>query len=98
MTIRHDKNFRMRPIVFGLRPLTGNGFLSISFETLPIRRGAIADLVLFDPDTVIDRATPLAPDAISDGITLVWVAGDLVFADDRVTVNRPGRVIRRSME
>ncbi len=62
-----------------------------------IRQGAIADLVLFDPDTVIDRATPLEPDALSQGITYVWVAGELVFADGAATDNRPGTVIRRLM-
>ncbi len=60
-----------------------------------IRQGAIADLVLFDPDTVIDNATPLQPDALSDGITYVWVAGQLVFAGGAATENRPGKVVRR---
>jgi N-acyl-D-amino-acid deacylase len=62
-----------------------------------IRQGAIADLVLFDPDTVIDRATPLAPTLLSEGITSVWVGGDLVYADGVATDRRPGKVIRRLM-
>ena len=63
-----------------------------------IRQGAVADLVLFDPDTVIDHATPLAPSELSEGITSVWVAGELVFADGATTASRPGRVIRRLMQ
>ena len=63
-----------------------------------IRQGAIADLVLFDPDTVIDHATPLAPTELSEGITSVWVGGELVFADDAATENRPGKIIRRLMQ
>jgi N-acyl-D-amino-acid deacylase len=63
-----------------------------------IRQGAIADLVLFDPDTVIDRATPLEPTVLSEGITSVWVGGNLVFADGAPTENRPGHVIRRLMQ
>lgn len=63
-----------------------------------IRQGAVADLVLFDPAIVIDRATPLAPTELSAGITSVWVAGELVFADGAATENRPGKVIRRLMQ
>ncbi len=60
-----------------------------------IRQGAIADLVLFDPDTVIDHATPLEPTLLSEGITSVWVGGDRVYADAAATDKRPGKVIRR---
>lgn len=62
-----------------------------------IRQGAIADLVLFDPDSVIDHATPLEPTLLSAGITRVWVGGNLVYADAAATQNRPGKVIRRLM-
>ena len=61
-----------------------------------IKPGAVADLVLFDPDTVIDRATPENPHRLSDGITAVWVGGELVFEDGVTTDARPGKVIRRS--
>lgn len=60
-----------------------------------IREGMMADLVLFDPDTVIDSATPQQPDALAEGIESVWVAGVLVYADGEVTSARPGEVIRR---
>ena len=60
-----------------------------------IRQGAVADLVLFNPDTVIDRATPENPDIQSEGITAVWVAGELVFEGGATTDARPGRVLRR---
>ena len=63
-----------------------------------IRQGAIADLVLFDPDTVIDRATPLEPTLLSEGITSVWVGGELVFADRAATERRPGKIIRRLIQ
>jgi N-acyl-D-amino-acid deacylase len=57
--------------------------------------GAFADLVLFDPATVLDRATTEDPHALSRGIERVWVNGELVFADGRVTGAHPGRVLRR---
>jgi N-acyl-D-amino-acid deacylase len=59
-----------------------------------IRAGMAADLVLFDPDTVVDRATPLEPERLSTGITTVWVGGEVVFTDGAVTAARPGKVIR----
>ncbi len=61
-----------------------------------IRPGAAADLVLFDPATVIDKATPQDPSALSSGIAKVWVNGVVVFADGRETGARPGRFIARS--
>ena len=61
-----------------------------------IRGGMVADLVLFDPETVIDHATPLEPDLLATGIHSVWVGGELVYRDGAVTDARPGRVIRRS--
>ena len=63
-----------------------------------IREGMIADLVLFDPDSVIDHATPLEPTLISSGITSVWVGGELVYRDGATTAARPGKVIRRHQE
>jgi N-acyl-D-amino-acid deacylase len=59
-----------------------------------IREGAIADLVLFDPATVADRATPDAPDLLSTGILGVWVAGQKVYDNGAVTDARPGQVIK----
>ena len=60
-----------------------------------IAPGNYADLVLFDPTTVIDRATYTEPHLVSTGIKRVWVNGQVVWADGRTTTNRPGRVVRR---
>jgi N-acyl-D-amino-acid deacylase len=61
-----------------------------------IKEGMMADLVLFDPDTIIDHATPLEPQLLSEGVSSVWVNGELVFRDGATTDARPGRVIRRN--
>jgi N-acyl-D-amino-acid deacylase len=60
-----------------------------------IAPGMFADLVLFDPATVIDRATPREPHLTAVGIERVWVNGAEVFRDGRVTGARPGVVIKR---
>ncbi len=60
-----------------------------------IAPGMVADLVLFDPETVSDRATPEAPHELSVGIHRVLVGGETVFADGRVTAARPGVFLAR---
>jgi len=57
--------------------------------------GMFADLVLFDPATVADRATPREPHLTSVGISRVWVNGVEVYADGKPTGARPGRAIKR---
>lgn len=58
--------------------------------------GAFADLVLFDPAAVIDRATTEEPHAIAAGIERVWVNGSLVYENGKATGAHPGRVLRRA--
>ena len=60
-----------------------------------IAPGMVADLVLFDPETVSDRATPEAPHELSVGIHRVLVGGETVFADGVVTGARPGVFLAR---
>ncbi len=59
-----------------------------------LRDGAMADLVLFDPDSVIDGATFEAPMTPAPGIDLVMVNGRAVWQDRAPTGARPGRAIR----
>jgi N-acyl-D-aspartate/D-glutamate deacylase len=57
--------------------------------------GAAADLVVFDPATVQDRATYDKPHAYPVGISHVIVNGVLVIDDGRHTGHHPGLVLRR---
>jgi N-acyl-D-amino-acid deacylase len=59
-----------------------------------IRKGMRADLVLFNPETVIDNSTFAEPQKLSSGIERVWVNGALVWDGARSTAARPGRVLQ----
>lgn len=61
-----------------------------------IRPGMKADIVLFNPWTVIDTATPARPASPPVGITHILVNGTLVLEAGRTTGARPGHVLRRA--
>lgn len=64
-----------------------------------LKPGAYADLVLFDPHKVMDRATFEEPKQESDGIEEVWTNGVPVFrAGKGLTGEAPGRLIRRNRD
>jgi N-acyl-D-amino-acid deacylase len=58
-----------------------------------IKPGVWADLVLFDPATVVDNSTFNDPFKLSTGIRKVWVNGTLVWDEPRTAGARPGQVI-----
>jgi dihydroorotase/N-acyl-D-amino-acid deacylase len=60
-----------------------------------VREGAFADLVVFDPATVLDTATYEAPASYPVGIGTVIVNGQPAIIDGAETGARPGRVLRR---
>jgi N-acyl-D-amino-acid deacylase len=55
--------------------------------------GARADVVLFDPATILDRATFEAPGRLSVGMYGVWVDGQAVWFRERPGGVRPGTVL-----
>jgi N-acyl-D-amino-acid deacylase len=59
-----------------------------------IREGSVADLVLFDPDTVRDTATFDDPRQRAEGIPYVFVNGVAAIDDDRPTGALAGRALR----
>jgi N-acyl-D-amino-acid deacylase len=60
-----------------------------------IKKGMKADLVLFDRDRVIDRATFTEPQNFSEGIETVFVNGQKVWENGKTTGNLPGEILRR---
>lgn len=78
-----------------VRRMTSLPAKSLGVDRGTIIVGAPADLVLFDPATVTDRATIKEPHALSVGIRTVWVAGQVVYEGGKTTGATPGRVLRR---
>jgi N-acyl-D-amino-acid deacylase len=56
--------------------------------------GKHADLVVFDPDRIVDRGTYEYPFAPPAGIRDVFVNGEAVLRAGEMTGARPGRVLR----
>jgi N-acyl-D-amino-acid deacylase len=80
-----------------IRKMTSLAAANVGFDDRGrIAKGMRADLVLFDPNTVIDNATPTDPHAISTGIAKVWVNGTLAYEGGKTTGAKGGQIIRRS--
>jgi len=60
-----------------------------------VAAGAYADLTVFDPESVIDRATFAEPMLPAAGIEHVFVNGRPVWSEGKPTGERPGRALRR---
>jgi N-acyl-D-amino-acid deacylase len=60
-----------------------------------IRPGFVADIAVFDPATVVDRATYDAGRTLAEGVEHVLVNGTLVLENGEPTGARPGRALRR---
>ncbi|MCI0567746.1 MAG: amidohydrolase family protein [Acidobacteria bacterium] len=60
-----------------------------------IRDGAMADLVVFDPEKIRERATCANPRLYPDGIEQVFVSGCQAVSHGELTGEQAGRVLRR---
>ncbi len=60
-----------------------------------IEEGAYADVVVFDPEVILDQATFDEPTAHSSGIRMVFVNGQNMWEKGAVSAQRPGRALRR---
>ena len=61
-----------------------------------IKVGNFADLVLFNPETIRDKATFEDPIQKSQGIEMVWVNGQLSYEKGQVVGKRHGKFLRRA--
>jgi N-acyl-D-amino-acid deacylase len=59
-----------------------------------VAEGMVADLVVFDPATIVDRATFTEPHQLSQGVEWLVVNGELVLDAGEHTGATPGRALR----
>ena len=59
-----------------------------------LRQGSVADLMVFDPDNIADKATFTNPHQYAMGVSHVFVNGEAVLLNGQMTGLRPGRVLR----
>jgi N-acyl-D-amino-acid deacylase len=93
---RYSRELGLFPLPEAIRKMTGLPAATFRLEGRGrIAEGCHADLVAFDPATVIDTATFDRPAVAAEGIELVLVAGRVAYRDGRATDQRAGRFIRR---
>ncbi|MBX2913997.1 MAG: serine hydrolase [Cyclobacteriaceae bacterium] len=93
---RYVREQKLMPLETAIQKMTSLAAENVGLKNRGlIAPGYFADLVLFNPETVIDHATIENPTALSTGIESVWVNGKLVYADQKPVTNYPGVLIRR---
>ena len=92
---RYVREQKLLPLEAAVHKMTGLAAARLGLaDRGRIAPGYVADLVLFDPATIIDRSTIDAPETPPLGIPHVMVAGEWVVRDGQVTGRHPGRVLR----
>jgi len=89
--VREKKQFTLEEMIHKMTQLPAERFM-ISNKGV-IADGYDADLVLFKRDEIRDCATYQDSNALSDGIEMVFVNGQLVYKDKKLTGAAPGRFI-----
>jgi N-acyl-D-amino-acid deacylase len=93
---RYVREQRVLPLEAAVRKMTGLPAWRLGLaDRGTIAPGMAADLVVFDPDRVLDRATYAQPHAFCDGVSHVAVNGRLVIDDGQDTTAAAGQVLRR---
>jgi N-acyl-D-amino-acid deacylase len=59
-----------------------------------LKEGFFADVSIFDPATIIDKATYENPAQISEGVKYVFVNGQLEYENGNLTAAKAGRALR----
>ncbi len=88
---RDEKLFPLETAIHKMTGLTASTFRLKDRGT--ISPGAYADLVVFDPETIIDKATYEDPKVLSAGIDAVYVNGTRSYAAGDGVVGRAGRLV-----
>jgi N-acyl-D-amino-acid deacylase len=92
---RYVREQKVLPLETAIHKMTGLSAQQLGLKDRGrIAEGYIADLVVFDPATVLDQSTIEHPEAPPLGIPSVMVSGEWVIDHGRVTGKHPGQVLR----
>jgi dihydroorotase/N-acyl-D-amino-acid deacylase len=93
---RYVRDGGVMPLEEAIRKMTSAVATRLSIRDRgTLREGAFADVVVFDPATIIDRATYEQPHQLSDGVRHVFVNGVAVVSEGVHTGATPGRALRK---
>lgn len=96
---KYVRDMQVMPLEVAIKRMTSLGAAHVGLTHRgTIAPGQFADLVLFDPATVADRATPAEPHLVSTGIARVWVNGLIVWQDGKTVASRAGRMLKRQAQ
>ena len=93
---RYVRERKLMPLETAIYKMTGLAaqHLGLTDRGL-VAPGYFADLVLFDPATVQDRANIQQPNALSTGIEKVWVNGQVVYTGQKTSGAYPGMLVKK---
>src|SRR5213594_1846250 len=91
----YSRDLKLFPLEFAVRKMTSLAAQRVGLADRGLLRpGTYADITVFNPATVIDRATFEQPHQTSVGIEYVFVNGQRVLNKGQLTNARPGRGLR----
>ncbi len=91
---RYVREEKVMPLEEAIRRLTGLPATNLELDRRGfLREGMFADVVVFDPATVADRATFEKPHQFAVGMKHVFVNGGHVLKDGEHTGAKPGRAL-----
>jgi len=92
---KYVRQEKVIPLAEAVRRLTSQPAENLKLDRRGrLRKGYYADVVVFDPETIIDRSTYEKPHQYATGMKHVFVNGTQVLKDGEHTGAKPGRVVR----
>jgi N-acyl-D-amino-acid deacylase len=92
---RYARDEKVLPLELAIHKMTGLSAQQLGLKDRGrIAEGFVADLVVFDPATIIDQSTIEHPEAPPLGIPDVMVSGEWVIDGGTVTGKHPGQVLK----
>jgi len=91
----YARDLKLFPLEFAVRKMTSLAAQRVGLTDRGlVRPGMFADITVFNPATVMDRATFEQPHQTSVGVEYVLVNGQVVLKKGQLTSARPGRGLR----